>query len=355
LHKLGYVHRDIKPTNILLDDDLKVKIIDFGLGNMYEKDSLLRTPCGSPCYAAPELIAGEVYDPIKVDIWSAGIVLYAMVVGCLPFDDDDKGILYNNIMTCNFVLPAYVSLQLKDLISSILCRNPKKRIGIEAIKRHRWFASKDSAKGQSKSRERKKSQDPKEDRRPSRDKSKSKSPGRRVEPDPVMKLSINANVLKYTARMCGVSDITLGQMIEASEQNKHTTSYFLLLKKYNRGELDVEIKELVTIDYHEKKKLRLNHPNFGLELEGTSSSQNIDDGSGQSDLEKVLVKKTDQGHVNEVVDGTKLARQGTASITPKINKFRKWISEPDGQIKYKEINSIIFNNNNLRIRKENRS
>jgi hypothetical protein len=170
-----------------------------------------------------------------------------------------------------------------------------------------------------------------------------------------MKLSINANVLKYTARMCGVSDITLCQMIEASEQNKHTTSYFLLLKKYNRGELDIEIEELVTEDYHEKKKLRQNYANSGLELEGPNSSLNIDDGSGQSDLEKVLVKKTDQEHVNEVADGAKLVRPGTASITPKISKFGKWISEPNGQIKYKEINSIIVNNNNLRIRKENRS
>ena len=87
LHKLGCAHRDIKPSNILLDENLDLKLIDFGLGNLYTDGEKLKTACGSPCYAAPEIISGHDYDPISVDVWSSGITLYCMIVGCLPFDE----------------------------------------------------------------------------------------------------------------------------------------------------------------------------------------------------------------------------------------------------------------------------
>ena len=87
LHEVGIVHRDIKPENILIEDNLRVKLVDFGLSNMYEPPSqLLKTACGSPCYAAPEMIQGKWYKPKMCDIWSSGIVLYAMTCGVLPFD-----------------------------------------------------------------------------------------------------------------------------------------------------------------------------------------------------------------------------------------------------------------------------
>ena len=87
MHKLKIVHRDLKPENLLLDKDLNIKIVDFGLSNTYKSGEFLKTACGSPCYAAPEMVAGKRYDPYKVDIWSSGIVLYAMVAGFLPFED----------------------------------------------------------------------------------------------------------------------------------------------------------------------------------------------------------------------------------------------------------------------------
>jgi len=75
------VHRDLKPENILLDANNDVKLVDFGLGNLYKDGCTLKTACGSPCYAAPEMIAGLRYHGLNTDIWSSGVVLYAMVAG----------------------------------------------------------------------------------------------------------------------------------------------------------------------------------------------------------------------------------------------------------------------------------
>lgn len=80
-------HRDLKPENILLDYRKEIKIVDFGLSNTYKPGERLETPCGSPCYAAPEMIQGERYHGLKVDIWSSGVILFAMLNGYLPFED----------------------------------------------------------------------------------------------------------------------------------------------------------------------------------------------------------------------------------------------------------------------------
>ena len=86
LHKLGISHRDLKPENLLLDHNKDIKIVDFGLSIIFNKSELLSTPCGSPCYAAPEMIQGLKYRGSNVDIWSCGIILYTMIVGYLPFE-----------------------------------------------------------------------------------------------------------------------------------------------------------------------------------------------------------------------------------------------------------------------------
>lgn len=87
IHKLGICHRDLKPENLLIDFDGSLKVVDFGLSNMYEQGNTLKTACGSPCYAAPEMIAGNRYHGLKSDIWSVGVVLYAMLCGFLPYED----------------------------------------------------------------------------------------------------------------------------------------------------------------------------------------------------------------------------------------------------------------------------
>jgi 5'-AMP-activated protein kinase catalytic alpha subunit len=141
LHKLRIVHRDLKPENLLLDHKKDLKIADFGLSNLYNKGEMLKTACGSPCYAAPEMIAGKKYQGVMVDIWSSGIILYAMVCGYLPFEDNNNEVLYKKITDGKFTLPNFLSDQCKDLVRRILTTNPDKRFSIYQIKSHPWFNS----------------------------------------------------------------------------------------------------------------------------------------------------------------------------------------------------------------------
>ena len=119
LHKLKIVHRDLKPENLLLDSKKNIKIVDFGLSNLYPKNELLNTACGSPYYAAPEMIRGEKYNGLLVDIWSSGIVLYAMLCGFLPFDDCNNEILYRKIIEGKFNIPHFISDSAKDILKKI--------------------------------------------------------------------------------------------------------------------------------------------------------------------------------------------------------------------------------------------
>ena len=140
IHTLGIVHRDIKPENILLNKQKTIlKLVDFGLSNSYKHGDLLRTACGSPCYAAPEMISGKEYDGLYSDLWSCGVVLYCMLVGKLPFDDEDIKVLYYNIKSANYFLPPFLSNVSQDLIRRILTTNPKRRITLDEIKRHPFF------------------------------------------------------------------------------------------------------------------------------------------------------------------------------------------------------------------------
>ena len=143
IHKKKKIaHRDLKPENILLTNNNEIiKIIDFGLANIYKnkKNELLETSCGSPCYAAPEMILGKKYYGIDVDIWSSGIVLFAMVSGFLPFEDDDNENIYRKVVLGKFDLPDHLSFECKDLINKILIGNPKKRIKINDIKKHKFL------------------------------------------------------------------------------------------------------------------------------------------------------------------------------------------------------------------------
>ena len=140
LAELGISHRDIKPENILLDKEHKnIKVIDFGLSNYCMEHELLHSSCGSPCYASPEMLSGNPYKGITTDLWSAGIVLYSMLVGALPFDDQELHKLYEQIKLGKFYIPSTLSLEAIDLLKRILQVDPKKRITIQELKEHKWY------------------------------------------------------------------------------------------------------------------------------------------------------------------------------------------------------------------------
>ncbi|KAL0952140.1 hypothetical protein HGRIS_008760 [Hohenbuehelia grisea] len=138
-HINSIVHRDMKPENVLLDDDLNVKIADFGLSNEIVDGSFLKTSCGSPNYAAPEVISGQFYTGPEIDIWSCGVILYVMLCGKLPFEDDDVQVLFQKISQGSYHMPSHLSSDAKNLISSMLAVDPVKRITIEQITKHPFF------------------------------------------------------------------------------------------------------------------------------------------------------------------------------------------------------------------------
>ena len=139
LGKIKVVHRDLKPENLLLDEKNNIKIVDFGLSNQYKKNELLTTACGSPCYAAPEMINGEKYNGLCADIWSSGIVLYAMLCGYLPFEEENNEKLYKKIIKGKFTTPKFLSNEAKNFLHCVLNTNPKKRYTIGQMKTHPWF------------------------------------------------------------------------------------------------------------------------------------------------------------------------------------------------------------------------
>lgn len=138
-HKHMIAHRDLKPENLLLDEHSNVKIADFGLSNCMRDGCFLKTSCGSPNYAAPEVISGKLYAGPEVDIWSCGVIVYALLCGTLPFDDESIPYLFRKIKGGIYILPSYLSDTSKDIISKMLVTDPLKRINICEIRRHPWF------------------------------------------------------------------------------------------------------------------------------------------------------------------------------------------------------------------------
>lgn len=139
LHHMHITHRDIKPENLLLDKHLNVKIVDFGLSASYEPGKLLKTPCGSPCYASPEMIEGHDYDGSQVDIWSMGIVLYTMMCGRLPFQDQNTAELFRKIASGEYFVPEFLSDNAKNFVGGLLKVNREERFNISQIKAHPWY------------------------------------------------------------------------------------------------------------------------------------------------------------------------------------------------------------------------
>jgi tRNA A-37 threonylcarbamoyl transferase component Bud32 len=141
LHNQARVaHRDIKCENLLLDAHNNIRVIDFGLSNVFTAEQpSLQTACGSPAYVAPEIIQGKKYSQVA-DVWSCGVVLFAMCAGNLPFDDKEPQRLLGKIVFTEPEYPATFSPALVDLLGKMLCKDPGARITVDGVKNHPWFS-----------------------------------------------------------------------------------------------------------------------------------------------------------------------------------------------------------------------
>uniref|UniRef100_A0A3B5Q9N2 Serine/threonine-protein kinase BRSK2 n=1 Tax=Xiphophorus maculatus TaxID=8083 RepID=A0A3B5Q9N2_XIPMA len=133
-HSHSICHRDLKPENLLLDEKNNIRIADFGMASLQVGDSLLETSCGS----VPAL-CGEKYDGRRADVWSCGVILFALLVGALPFDHDNLRQLLEKVKSGVFHMPHFIPPDCQSLLKGMIEVNPEKRLTLEAIQKHSWY------------------------------------------------------------------------------------------------------------------------------------------------------------------------------------------------------------------------
>lgn len=139
-HRNNVVHRDLKIENIMINQKADIKIIDFGLSNLYSPKTLLKTYCGSLYFAAPELLCAKPYVGPEVDIWSFGIVLYVLVCGKVPFDDQSVNVLHEKIKKANVEYPSFLSKECVSLLTRMIQVDPTKRATLHEVMSHPWMS-----------------------------------------------------------------------------------------------------------------------------------------------------------------------------------------------------------------------
>ena len=184
-----------------MDFDRSLKVVDFGLSNTYKPGETLKTPCGSPCYAAPEMIKAEKYQGLRVDVWSSGVILFAMLCGYLPFEDADTGNLYKKILSGKYSASKSLSEDAKNMISRVLELDPEKRATIEQIREHPWM------------------------------KQNADVPNNQGIIIGYNRIPVDATVLKkLTSKGYDAQYVT--KCVEANRHNDATTAYYLTMKQY---------------------------------------------------------------------------------------------------------------------------
>ena len=236
MHQIGICHRDLKPENILFDSSFKkIKIIDFGLSNLYYSNNIenydddlneeidfdyLETPCGSPGYAPPEMVLGYSYDGLKTDIWSSGIILYAMLCGSFPFDDDSEQVLYSKIIKGIFEFPDDIILSddAKNLVKKILVVNPSFRATMEDIKDDPWFKV-------------------------------NYKPTYGLFFFPLEDIPVDKKIIKEMETN-GYNSEEITKNIKNNKHNEITTIYYLLVKKYSRNGIET-VNDLISPSFNQ--------------------------------------------------------------------------------------------------------
>jgi len=321
LQKLKIAHRDIKSENILIEQYTNnIKIIDFGLSNSFDdKNGLLNTACGSPCYAAPEMLDGKMYHGSTVDIWSVGVVLFSMICGYLPFHEESNKEMYKKIKDGKYTIPSHVSKLGRELIHSLLNTNPKKRIKIQQIKKHSWIKFYSNGLN---------------------------NDGKSIFNTGLLTdkyvVPIDEEIVEEMEKSFKISKIKIRTELLYNKSNDYTSLYYLMLnKKIKSGRKSIaDLKSELFISYIENKKNLLSNYNNDIEnvVKERKMGVILEEGNLENDKEKSMfdsqVKYNLQSYDN-------------------IYKINSTINKENETIKGSSYNSIFkekLNNKNIKIK-----